>query len=459
MYSNDDRDRWHKSITPLALAASLALGATAVQAAQETVQITIPKAAVAAAFNTALQGTQIRLDNYRGKDPIKKKSGNKANVSWLSQESYIRLPNGKTFKFNIPEQERQVGSLKRYLRHYVSDFNSQSIQVGAHGTGLDLTIHFESQGREIKGKCIVWRPGQQKWTTCKNKLDRDMQLDNAWAKLHLVPVAYKGGITYKKLSTNSVDFKGDLKVLSKLCSLANQQCQTIGNAIYNQLRGKVRQQMAAGLNREQVRARVAALVKARLSQYVDAQWTITKVASQGSNFIVTVTRPAVIGANTVTISHFNVKQKKASVTCPGKVDFTATLIAKHPVKGKAWLEYLSPKQGASAKRNLSIPKTGSATSTLSQAWDRPAKPGGLNGMNLQSKAPGSGYATGKTRLVIQWKGSNGKTYTKKSQPVSFQRKCKPVSGPGKLTKQAPPAQRPAPQVETVPMPVLPLRQP
>ncbi len=389
--------------------------ATPVFATSATQTIAIPKAAVAAAFNTALQGTQIRLDNYRGKEPKKKKSTNKNEVSWLSQESYVRLPGGQTYYFDIPERSTKVGSLARYLRHYVSDMNSQSLQVGAHGSGLDFTLYFESQGREIKGKCIK-RIGK-KWSPCENRLDRDMQLDNAWVRVHLTPVAYKGGISFKPVSSQQVDFKGDLKILSKWCSIAKNACQTIGNAIYKKLRDTVRQQIAQRLSSSALRAAVAGQVKSKINQ-IAPNWEVTKVTSQGNNFLVTVTYPVPIDGNTVSIKSFKVKKAKQAMQCPGKVEFSATIHAKHRhgLSGKAWLEYLAPVKGAGKKLNWSMngKGSGSATSTITQLW----------------QGKGSGYVTGKTRLVVQWKGSDGKTYVRKSKPVTFQRRCLPTAGGG-----------------------------
>ncbi len=391
---------------------STVLASTQAFATSETKTIVIPKAAMAAAFNAALQGTQVRLDNYGSKHPKKKKSKNKYEVSWLSQESYVRLPGGQTYYFDIPERSTKVGSLARYLRHYVSDMNSQSIQVGAHGSGLDFTLHFESQGREIKGKCIK-RIGEN-WSPCKNKLDRDMQLDNAWVKVHLVPVAYKGGISFKPVSSQHVDFKGDLKILSKWCSIANDLCKSIGNAIYKKLRGTIRQQLAQRLSSNALRTAVAEQVKSKLNK-IAPNWKVTKVKSQGNNFLVTVTYPVPINGNTVSIKSFKVKKAKQAMQCPGKVEFSATIHAKHRhgLSGKAWLEYLAPVKGAGKKLNWSMngKGSGSATSTITQTW--------------QNK--NSGYVTGKTRLVVQWKGTDGKTYVRKSKPVVFQRRCLPTA--------------------------------
>ncbi len=402
--------KYTTALTTVAL--STVLVSTPVFATSATQTIAIPKAAVAAAFNAALQGTQVRLDNYRGKHPKKEESTNKNEVSWLSQESYVRLPGGQTYYFDVPEHSTKVGSLARYLRHYVSDMNSQSIQVGAHGSGLDFTLHFESQGREIKGKCIK-RVGK-KWSPCTNKLDRDMQLDNAWVKVHLTPVAYQGGISFKPVSTQHVDFKGDLKILSKWCSIAKNLCQAIGNTIYGKLRSTVRQQIAQRLSSNALRAAVADQVKSKLNQ-IAPNWKVTKVKSQGNNYLVTVTYPVPIDGNTVSIKSFKVKKAKQAMQCPGKVEFSATIHAKHRhgLSGKVWLEYLAPVKGAGKKLNWSMngKGAGSATSIITQAWPK----------------QGAGYVTGKTRLVVQWKGTNGKTYVRKSKPVVFQRRCLPTA--------------------------------
>ncbi|RMG44464.1 MAG: hypothetical protein D6718_10025 [Acidobacteria bacterium] len=120
------------------------------------------------------------------------------------------------------------------------------------------------------------------------------------------------------------------------------------------------------------------------------------------------------GSGAVEIKGFTVNRVTDTITCPGKVPFKATIATKTKLSGQAWLEFLpagpdSPKPGKGKAVPWSMNKAGEATSTFEQPWTGPA------GKTVQ----------GRTRLVLSWKGSDGKTYTATSQPVTFQRRCAP----------------------------------
>ncbi len=378
----------------------LSLSANQARATTETYTLTIPKQQIVNAFNTVLQSTEVHISNYGPKQGAS---------SWLSQQSVIHPPYGNAVNFNIPEYETKLSKVRKW-KHYVNDMNSQNIEVVAHGNGLKLTLDFESQGEEIKGKCLRWKVIGKYWTECSLKMERDIHVDNARVVLLLTPVAYQGGIVYKPLGAGDVTFSANLNIPNALCNAFPLICSAVENKIYSGLREAIQNRLRDILNSTQLRNTLAAKVKTALSQKIKTDWTVNKVESSGSNYKITVQRPVVVDANSVSISQFKVKKNKATMTCPGKVDFSATInTKKHGIKGKVWLEYLAPKAGSSNKQNWNMPKSGSATSTLTQKW--------------QGKLMGMAWQTGKTRLVVSWKGSNGKTYTKKSQVVSFQRKC------------------------------------
>ena len=124
-----------------ALALALVLPGTGVRA--ETADIKVPKAAVSTAFNAALASMKIKLDNY----------GAKRGTSWLDQQSYIVMPGGGTKKFSLPESEYDIGAYRK-LKHYIEDMTTNSLNAVVIGDRIVLTVAFESQGEEIKGKCV-----------------------------------------------------------------------------------------------------------------------------------------------------------------------------------------------------------------------------------------------------------------------------------------------------------------
>ncbi|GAB4370131.1 MAG: hypothetical protein Kow0062_04610 [Acidobacteriota bacterium] len=131
------------------------------------------------------------------------------------------------------------------------------------------------------------------------------------------------------------------------------------------------------------------------------------------------------GPDAVRITSFAPQKKNGTLTCPGKISFKATIESKAKLSGKAWLEFLSagpgsPGPGKGRTVNWSMNGPGQATSTLEQPWDAPA------GRTVK----------GRTRLVVSWKGDDGRTYTAASRPVTFERRCTP-SAPGKGLVLAP----------------------
>lgn len=99
----------------------------------ETVNIPVPKAAVATAFNAALNSTKIHLDNF----------GSKNGTSWLKDQSYILLPMGSKKSFPIPDYTFEITPWRK-LKYYVNDMNTNSMQVTFNGNRLHADAHFES---------------------------------------------------------------------------------------------------------------------------------------------------------------------------------------------------------------------------------------------------------------------------------------------------------------------------
>ncbi|KST67418.1 hypothetical protein [Mastigocoleus testarum] len=241
----------------------------------KTVKIPVPKTLVSTAFNTALGSMQVNVDNFGKK---------KGRSSWHQDSSYILLPNGVKKSFPIPEYKYNV-TKTRQLKYYVDDMKTSSIQATVNGKRIQGTVRFESQGEEIKAKCI--RRRLKKWGECSLKMERDIHLNNSILSMSLVPVAYNGSISY---ANPKVDFKTDLRISSKLCQTFKGLCSRIEGKIKGELTNSIEQQLTSGLNNSAVRAKVASSVKkslgGRLKQYKN--WKITKISSKGNNFILTL---------------------------------------------------------------------------------------------------------------------------------------------------------------------------
>lgn len=239
----------------------------------KTVEIPIPKAVVSTAFNTALSSTKIRLDNYG------KKQG---RTSWHQNSSYILLPNGAKKPFSIPEYPFKV-TKNRQLKYYIDDMNTTSIKSTINGSRIKTTLNFESQGEEIKAKCI--RRRLKKWNECSLKMERDIHLNNSVLSMSLQPVAYNGSISY---ANPAVDFKTNLIISSKLCQTFKGLCKNIEGRIKNEVTSNIENKLASGLNNSKVRAKVASSVKNSLKGSLGKykNWKIVSIKSKGNSFVV-----------------------------------------------------------------------------------------------------------------------------------------------------------------------------
>jgi hypothetical protein len=259
------------------LAAAAVLSLLASSASAETVNINVPKTAVAAAMNAAFSTMKVRLHNF----------GPKQGVSWLANDSYILLPGGSKMVFDIPEHSYKIAH-NRYIKHYVNDKSTNGISVAVNSDHLVVTASFESHGEEIKGKCVRKLAG--KWGECTLKMERDIHLDNSRLTVAFMPVAHKGSIS---IGAPSVDFKTDLKIASKLCQAFSGICGRIENTIRNKLTNQIKATTSAHLKSSLVRDAIANAVRnsTGIKKLIDPKWKVTKVASQGANYVVTVERP------------------------------------------------------------------------------------------------------------------------------------------------------------------------
>lgn len=384
-----------------ALALALVLPGTGVRA--ETADIKVPKAVVSTAFNAALASMKIKLDNY----------GAKHGTSWLDQQSYIVMPGGGTKKFSLPESEYDIGSYRK-LKHYIEDMTTNSLNAVVMGDRIVLTVAFENQGEEIKGKCVRRLFG--KWDECSLDMERDIHLDNARIEMSVVPIAYKGSVS---IGDPKVDFKTDIKIASKLCQAFSGICGKIENRIKGEVTKGIEAAALAQLKSGGVRDSVANGVRNAVpfKSLIDPKWTVKSVKSQGSNFVVTVERPDTIDEHSVSALSLKPVVANQTTACPANVKLAATIKMKHSVAGSGKLTY---EDGSTSNTfNWQAKKGQAVTSVVSRT---------IKGQ------PGK-TTKGTAVMKLSWKGTDGKTYTRQSNVAKFSVTCSKAAGGGIAQKK------------------------
>ncbi|MQW86893.1 hypothetical protein [Sinorhizobium saheli] len=271
------------AVAAFAFSAAAPLASSA-RAEMEVVNIPVPKAVIATAFNAAFASTKAHVHN------LGSKHGSGSGISWHADASHLLLPNGKKSSFAVDEQVFNV-SKWRQLKYYVDDLNTQSIQATIDGGRINVDLRFENKGEEIKAKCI--RRRLKKWEECSLDIERDIHIDNAMLGVSLEPIAYKGSIAYANINQDQdVTFKYDIKIANKLCQTFKGICGWIEGKIKNKLTPAIESAAVANLNQTAVKDKIASAIRnsATLGGLVKPSWKITKVTSSGSNFILRVER-------------------------------------------------------------------------------------------------------------------------------------------------------------------------
>jgi len=384
-------------------ALAIALVLPGIGARAETAHIKVPKTVVSTAFNAALASMKIKLDNY----------GAKHGTSWLDQQSTIVMPGGGTKTFSLPESEYDIGSYRK-LKHYIDDMSTTSLSAVVVGDRIVLNVQFESQGEEIKGKCVRRLFG--KWGECSLDMERDIHLDNSRIEMSVVPVAYKGSIS---IGSPQVDFKTDIKIASKLCQAFSGICGKIENRIKGEITKGIETAALAQLKSAGVRDAVANGVRNAVpfKTLIDPKWTVKSVKSQGSDFVVTVERPDTIGADSVSTLSLKPVVPKLTTACPANVKLAATIKMKHAVSGTGRLTY---EDGSTSNVfNWSAKKGQTVTSIVSRT---------VKGQPGKTKK-------GTAVMKLSWKGTDGKTYTRSSNIAHFTVTCTKAAGGGIALKK------------------------
>ncbi|MFM7447551.1 MAG: hypothetical protein ACKO24_03000 [Leptolyngbyaceae cyanobacterium] len=380
--------------TPLIATASLAIALSSVPTLSsvvqaETVNIPVPKAVVSTAFNAAFSSTKIRLHK---------------------DESYIVLPNGqkKSIDTDNPIYVFDFPGINRNLEYSLNDVNTHSIQATVIDNRINADLYFENQGEEIKAKCVRKEVLSGKWVECSRDMERDVHLDNTILSLSLVPAAYDGSIAF---TSPTVKFKTDVRISNKTCNTVlppvKQICEAIEGKIKGKMTPKVEKVVMDSFNTTAVKQKIADAVRNApgIRSLIDPKWKVTKVTSQGSNFIVTVERPDQIDSSSVKNLSLKPAQNQITSSCPVKVKLDATIQMKHTVAGTGFLTYENGQK--SNTFDWKAKKGETVTSTVTRTFE--GKPGTTS--------------NGSAVMEIQWKGSDGKTYKTTSNKATFSVKC------------------------------------
>lgn len=363
----------------------------------EKVDIPVPKAALVSAFNTALNGTRVHVHNY----------GPRNNWSWHQDQSYVLSPTGERKSFPVPEYAYKVTKAGRTLKYYVRDFDSSNISAFADGSKIGLTLQFESRGQEIAARCIrragpAWN---RHWTECSLNIERDIHLNNARLDMAVMPVARNGSISY---GSPTVRFRADIKIANKLCNTFKGICGWIEGKIRSKMYPAIESAMLSTLNNNNLKNAVANKIKsaAGMIKYIDPAWKVTKVRSQGGNFLITVERPDQIDGNSVIALGMKADKRRNMTTCPAKIGLKAAITTEYAMKGTGYL----------------VHEDGSKSRTFTWRTNKPGLVLSPTSRRFKGKA-GKTFRGLWTKIVVRWKGIDGKTYTKTSRPDRYTVVC------------------------------------
>ena len=254
-------------------------------AAMETVTVQVPGNALVSAFSMALQGSRISVDNFAHRHRVGGESSRHVDAS------RVRLFAGEWFLFTLPEYRfKPQAATAREWAFYVSDLNSSDMTVNVEEERLRLVIRFESQGAELKVRCL-------QEVDCRGweELMGEGHLDAARLTVTFTPMAWKGGIGYRPLSLDDIDFQARLRVAPRLCAAEEGLCEHLSQRVYPSLGERIRRAMRDVLNDRALRERVAIRVKTFLTQ-IQPGWRVQDVTTAGSVFQIAVRRPPAAGA-------------------------------------------------------------------------------------------------------------------------------------------------------------------
>ncbi len=211
-------------------------------------EINIPFAFFAIEMQSAFQGTKVHLNNY----------GPRHGNSWYKgNDSFVELPaalGGVKKQFSFPVKNAFP------FRYYMNNVNLSSIQVNTSQNKLAIEFNFESNGKEIKGRCS----NSIKCILGSDLSAPDVQMNNTKASVYLTPSARNGSISFSQVES---DFTADIQ--------AQGACDVIGisyvcNALTgykSEIKNASKQAIQNAVDSDSIRNEIAEKMRLKLVSY------------------------------------------------------------------------------------------------------------------------------------------------------------------------------------------------
>jgi len=228
---------------------------------------------VASAIEGAFRGTQLRLNNY---GPRHGDSWHKANDSFLRMSATL---GGGERRFDIPEvvirarvKVPLLPDPKYTARYYISDVNLASVAVAPAGGTFKITMRFESNGTELKGRC------SDGCVVGSDDTAPDFQINGARVDVFLTPAALDGSVSY---GAARPEFHGHVD--------GSGLGEFFENKVKREIKNRLEPTIAGKLNEATVRHQVAAATRATLNRLGIGR--VNSVRMIGGNLVIDHTPP------------------------------------------------------------------------------------------------------------------------------------------------------------------------
>ena len=264
-----------------ALVAALLVSGSAGTAGVAGSTAQIRASAVASLIHAAFAGTQIRLHN------LGREHAEGAYLTWHEPNtSFIRLgpvASGAEALFTIPEYVVNTGP-HGTLKYYVNQISVRSISADWQDAGFRLIFRLESAGAELKGYHTAFGK------SLRDIGAPDLALKEMRITAVLPPAERARSISYEPVR---VDFTSEVVATATCHHKGVDLCNEL-RRFRNRLRDLVERELAAALNREETRDRVAEAVRAHLPDLMRAArvrdfGAVTGVAMAGDLLAITYT--------------------------------------------------------------------------------------------------------------------------------------------------------------------------
>ena len=241
----------------------------------------IRASAVASLIHAAFAGTEIRLHN------LGRERAEGAYLTWHEPNaSLIRLgplASGAEARFTIPEYVVNAGP-HGILKYYVNEITVRSMSADWQDPGFRLIFRLESVGAELKGYHTTFSK------SLRDIGAPDLALKDMRITAILPPTERAKSISYDPVR---VDFSAEVAAASGCHHRSLDLCAEL-RRFRTRLRELVERELAAALNREETRDRVAEAVRVHLPDLMRAArvkdfGTITRVTATGDSLAITYT--------------------------------------------------------------------------------------------------------------------------------------------------------------------------